>query len=234
MGCRWCDTAGSQRRRDTFVVRGRRRRIESNPVDAETAAGAILDIAAEAAPVTTASLTGGEPLEQPGFVTALARRLSAAGLRIYLETNGIHAGALDSILPYVDVLAMDVKLPSAVGSELWAQHADFLSRIKGTPFEPGRRTSGAAAKKKDVFVKVVVDDRSGAEEVEKAARLVAAASTAIPLVLQPEAGTITANTRPPGRTGDFWRFIEDCGRKAETILDNVRVIPQNHKILGMK
>jgi len=233
LGCRWCDTEESRRQTSSCYIRGRTPRIESNPLDAKTAAEAVLDIAAEASPVDTVSLTGGEPLEQCGFVAALARGLSSAGLKIYLETNGIHARALDVVMPYVDVLAMDIKLPSAVGAALWERHEAFLARIKRTPFEPGWNSPGAAPVKKDVFVKVVVDDQAEIKEVEKAARIVADANPAIPLILQPEGGTTLKHIRCPGG-GDFWEFVDTCAKRAQAVLENVRVIPQNHKILGIK
>lgn len=235
LGCRWCDTVESQRRPAGFVVAGRSSRVEPNPVDPDTAVRAVLDLAAQVSPVGTVSLTGGEPLEQPGFVAALAGRLSAAGFRVYLETNGIHASALDAVLPYVDVLAMDIKLPSAVDAALWTEHRAFLARIKGTPFEPRENKRGIAAARKDVFVKVVVDGVTKIEEVEEAARLVAAVNRAIPLILQPESGRLRTEIQAAGGAESaFVKFVGECAVRAEAILDHVRVIPQNHKILGIK
>ena len=130
LGCSWCDTKGDGELPKDFVVYGREKTVHTNPVDAGTAAGEILRVAREAGRIDTVSITGGEPLEQPEFVAELARLLAAAGKRVYLETNGIHARALKTVLPFVDTLAMDVKLPSATGAELWARHEAFLSCLE--------------------------------------------------------------------------------------------------------
>ena len=44
---------------------------------------------------TWVSLTGGEPLLQPSAVAALVDELSVRKRRIYLETHGLHAEALE-------------------------------------------------------------------------------------------------------------------------------------------
>lgn len=228
--CWWCDTVYSKVETVRFVVHepGGGKRALANPLDLDTVAADVEAFARAHDPIDAVSLTGGEPLEQAPFVTALARRLHEGGRRVYLETNGVHATALADILPYVDVVAMDIKLPSAVGVSLWDDHRRFLAVIRGTDFEPGRRAD------KSIFVKVVVDSRSHVDEIVEAAGLVAETSRAIPLILQPESGTLLSPRTPRENAALMMSHIEAGQREARRVLDTVRVMPQIHKILEVR
>lgn len=231
--CWWCDTVYSKVETPRFVVHDERsgkraKRALDNPLDLDTLSREVGDFVRANEPVDAVSLTGGEPLEQPRFVTALARRLHDAGLRVYLETNGVHADALADILPYIDVVAMDIKLPSAVGEALWDDHRRFLGVIRGTDFEPGRNAGRA------IFVKVVVDGRSCEAEIARAAQLIAEVSPAIPLILQPESGTLFLPRTPRETAVTMMATIEAGQRVARRVLDVVRVMPQVHKILKVR
>ncbi len=176
------------------------------------------------------SITGGEPLEQPEFVGAIARRLRGAGMRVYLETNGLHATALETLVQDVDVLAMDIKLPSAVGREVWEEHRAFLRVLPGTRF-------GARANVRDddvVFAKVVVDESATPDEVATAARIIAEADRRIPLILQPESGALLSTRTSRERARRLLETVFDAQRLALDVLDVVRVVPQCHRILGVR
>ncbi len=150
------------------------------------------------------SLTGGEPLLQADFLKELIPDLKGLGFRIYLETNGTLPAALRGIIKNVDFVAMDIKFPSATGRrDLWEKHRRFL------------RAAGNR-----VFVKVVVTGRTTAREIEKAALLVAGVDRKIPLVIQPASGQ---------RHKDLFEFQRIAGHS----LEDVRIIPQFHKILGI-
>lgn len=57
------------------------------------------------------TITGGEPMFQPDFTTALARAAKAAGLHVCLETCGYcKKEQLLSLLPFVDLFLYDIKL----------------------------------------------------------------------------------------------------------------------------
>lgn len=158
------------------------------------------------------SLTGGEPLLRWRFIRALAPLLRRAGLRLHLETNGTLPAALARVAGLVDVIAMDIKLPSSSGQAgLWAEHKKFL----------------AAAPEK-TFIKVVVTAETKMAELERAARLAAAVSRAVPFFIQP-ATAGPGGVRPPAK-----KSVAAARRYAAARLARVEVLPQQHPIWGLK
>ncbi|UCG50573.1 MAG: 7-carboxy-7-deazaguanine synthase QueE [Candidatus Latescibacterota bacterium] len=216
--CRWCDTVWSKERTDVCVVHGRETRELTNPVTAVEALDETLTLVRAGAPVKTVSITGGEPLEQPAFVADIARRLKDHGLRVYLETNGLEVGGLGSMGSHVDVVAMDIKLPSATGKDHWDVHRDFLGALPGV----------------EVFVKLVVEPITPFDEIEKAVRLIAGAGRDIPLVLQPESSAYLEGTRGARGRSALLEMIERAQRFGLEHVSDVRVIPQCHRLLNVR
>lgn len=215
LDCRFCDTparAAARARCEVEQTAGRRDFLaRANPLSAEDTAQAVLQLAGGDLPARRVSITGGEPLEQPDFVRSLAGAVRDGGLGTYLETNGTLPDALPRVLPFVDWVAMDVKLPSSSGCvPCWDRHRAFLE----------------AAVTARVFVKAVVTARTTPEDVHTAARLVASVDPRIALVLQPV--TPARRVRRPVRVAAM-RAHESAARK---VLDNVRIIPQVHGILA--
>ena len=112
--CRWCDTPEAlDCARDDC-------RIESPPRSG--------DFLTRANPVSIVqlnewlsshddpiiSLTGGEPLEQANFIAQWLPTLTKRRT-ILLETSGILVEALNNIIEHVDIISMDIKLPSSTG-----------------------------------------------------------------------------------------------------------------------
>lgn len=228
--CSWCDTVYSKVQTPRFVIHGHAdatARWRANPVALEDVLDDVVACARANAPVVTVSITGGEPLEQPEFVGALARGLRSRELRVYLETAGIHAAALRSVLDHVDVIAMDVKLPSATGVEHWDAHREFFSVLRGGGFDPAR---GGGA----LFVKVIVDLKATVAEIERAAALVASFSPRVPFVLQPESETMLSEKSTRDSRRALLQLIDAGARAASLRLDVVRVIPQTHKVLHVR
>ena len=55
------------------------------------------------------TISGGEPLLQPAFLTELLRRLKAEGMHTCIDTAGVGLGNYDSILENTDLVLYDVK-----------------------------------------------------------------------------------------------------------------------------
>jgi organic radical activating enzyme len=161
--------------------------------------------------ISTVSVTGGEPLTQAGFLRDLLPALRKNKYRVYLETAGVHAKNLASIISYVDVVAMDMKLPSAVGRTYWKEHKEFLK---------------VAAKK--AFVKIVIDSKSTLSEVRQAAHIIKSNSVQPLLVLQP-ATSIASRTRAPSS-----EQISAAYNLASSVLKRVLVMPQQHKLWSVR
>ncbi len=210
--CRYCDTpvaAGKHAHFEATPGKGDFRSVP-NPVSVRQVIPVLHKAAS--AHLHSWSLTGGEPLLYPVFIKELVSSAKPSEVKIYLETNGTLSEALTAIIDFIDIIAMDIKVPSTSGlPPLWTRHRQFLQ----------------VASRKNVFVKVVVAETTPEEEVEAAASLVASVAEDIPLILQPvsaPAGLRAVNTA---------HLLRLC-RRARAYLSDVRVIPQVHKVLGWR
>lgn len=208
LACDYCDTPASRSLGKTAMIEktpGKRDFFQlNNPVACDELAGfinSLLTIRHH-----SVSFTGGEPLCQAAMLANVAPLLQAP---VYLETNGTLCKQLSQVLPYVDFISMDIKLPSTTGRQCWQEHREFLQ----------------LAASKAVFVKIVVAGQSTLTELQQAFKLVAAVDPAIPVILQPV--TPLHGCRPV--TPEAMLSYQET---ALTLLDNVRVIPQTHKYMG--
>lgn len=152
------------------------------------------------------AVTGGEPLLQADFLQELCMKLKDAGKEIYLDTNGTLPDKLQQVLKYIDTIALDFKIPSATRlHQFWKKHEQCLK----------------VASTRDVFVKIIIDENISQDELDKTCAIIEKVDKSIPLVLQPVFGHTIPN-------------ILDMQRKILTRLDDVRIIPQIHKYLGLK
>lgn len=210
--CVYCDSPEARSRVARCVLNGPEgERYVDNPVDAAPIVAHVRALGEAHPGVHSVSITGGEPLEQPVFLHRLLPRLRSIGQPIYLETNGLEERACGEIAPLVDIVSLDVKLPSLCGG--------------GDHFAVYRRVLPLFAER-NCFVKIVVTDGVAEDEVERAARLVAGIDDSIPFVIQPAhpAGGIG-----PPRGETLIRF----SAAAAAHLCDVRVIPQCHHVLGV-
>lgn len=156
------------------------------------------------------SITGGEPLLHWRHLEEWLPELRKL-LPIYLETNGTLPKALAPLMPHLDYIGMDFKLPSASGiSPLWEEHRQFLE----------------IAAQKSVYVKLVVDQGTEDWEIVKSCELIAGVDRRIPLILQPM-------TLPDGAVAVGSLQTMKFQELAAMRLDEVRVIPQTHKFMGV-
>lgn len=163
-------------------------------------------------PVHSISLTGGEPLLCADYLKGLIPLLKDLNLVIYLETNGTLPQELRKVINLVDIIAMDMKLPSSTGlSPFWEEHREFLQ----------------VGKKRRIFVKTVLTRKTDGQDLEKVLRIIEGVDRGLPLVLQPV--TAMKGIGPP----DIKTLLELRERIGKR-LESVRIIPQIHKIMGVR
>ena len=210
VGCRFCDTPESLRPVARFAVRDAGEPVHGdNPVDPARAAAIVREVVGANAPVHAISITGGEPLEQVDFLSALLPRLRDH--RRLLETSGTLPDALSRVIDHVDIVSMDLKLPSVARTpDHFDHHRRFL----------------CAARAREVYIKVVVSDRVDADEWGRACALVAELAPRAPFIVQPETDRAGGLAIDAGRLTELARVASRHG------LDDVRVLPQVHKFLG--
>lgn len=209
VGCAHCDTPRAQAQLSRFKIHGYMEKAVDNPVSAAALAEDVIPLLRT---VPYVALTGGEPLEQPGFLLLLLERLGRAGKKVLLDSGGRHYQELEEVISYVDVVGADLKLPS----------------FSGGPWQPETsRRFIEIAQTRVCYVKVVVGDDTPASEVETAVQLVASINRRLPFVIQPR-----WDGKPP--TPQHCQFLIRTAIAAAAFLDDVRVIPQLHRVLGVK
>lgn len=164
------------------------------------------------------SFTGGEPLLQTKFLQQFLPQVKAAtGLPAYLETGGHLPVQLSQVLPYLDSVGMDMKLPSVSGESRWDAHRDFLQRC--------------AASQVEVFVKLILSHNTAPEELQYAGKLITAVDTEISVYLQPvtpieQPKSVTPIVPPTPEQVLAWQGL------MKEWVKQVRVIPQTHKLIN--
>lgn len=168
----------------------------------------------EHGPHSYVSLTGGEPLLYVSFLKSLLPKLKEHGFRIYLETNGILWKALDQVIEFADVVAMDLK-PASVTKErsFLKEHEIFL---KG-------------ALQKETFIKIVCSKEINLNEFSDLCRMVARVNSKVPVILQPISAEIEGHEDP-----ELMRLLNELQTLALGILSDARIVPRLHKILNIK
>jgi len=156
------------------------------------------------------SFTGGEPLLQKDFLKEVLVLNHSDRYCNYLETNGTLPDALEEVIDFVDIVAMDLKLPSSTGlNDFWQEHRRFLD----------------IAYRKDVFVKTVICQSTSEEDFRRALKLMKDHNKSVVLVLQPN-----SREDQDGLKEKLNRF-KSIAKEEDTV---VCVIPQIHKIAGVK
>ena len=165
-------------------------------------------------PHHSVSLTGGEPLLYADFLKVFLKLLKEKGLKAYLETNGTLPGELSKVIDLVDIIAMDFKLPSStLERPFWDEHRKFLK---------------LAAKNK-VFVKVILTPNTAVDDINKAISLLKEVDKSVAMILQP-ATPMKTGAEAVGKE----RLLEFLEMAAAKGLDNVRIVPQMHRLLKVK
>lgn len=156
------------------------------------------------------SFTGGEPLLQKDFLKKIFKLTHACGYKNYLETNGTLPDELEEVIEDVDIVAMDLKLPSSTGlRSYWHQHHRFLK----------------IASSKNAFLKAVVCEDTTQDDLKETVALIKEVDPSSILVLQPNSYECDVNLE-----NKINKFRDIC--LEEDIV--TCVIPQMHKIIGVK
>jgi organic radical activating enzyme len=175
--------------------------------------GAVEALEKKHGPHACVSLTGGEPLLYTDILKPLCRALKKRKLCVLLETSGVLWRDLSKVVGDCDIIAMDLKLASVT------KQCDFLE---------DHRKFLQIAKKKDVYVKVVISKRADACELDRHLRMVASVAPETPVFLQP--------MDRPGKSypdRSLMRHLNELQRIGARRLSDVRVGIQLHKILNI-
>lgn len=191
LSCRYCDTRSY-------------RFTEMTP------AQFLWELSAFSGRVPAVSFTGGEPLLQAEFLACVLPQVRQMGFAVYLETNGTLPQALEKVIEQVDVVAMDLKLPSSTGCRaFWEEHREFLKIASG----------------KEVFLKAIITGDTVERDIKQCCAVVSEVYPGGVLVLQPDAHGPSGALEPALR-----RMQAICAGSGVTSC----VIPQVHKLVGMR
>ena len=197
MHCVWCDTPAS-------IGDGKREYKELKLNELLAQVNSLYENA------RSVSITGGEPLLLKDFLKGFCSALRRQGKSVYLDTNGTLPDALKEIIKDIDIIAMDIKLPTSTQQRpFWTQHREFLK----------------VASRKEVFIKAVISINTHLGEVLKAAKLVASIDPEIVFILQPNYFDMKK-----GIMEDCLRYQKLCAK----ILNDVRILPQVHKFMKLR
>lgn len=216
LSCPYCDTKYALEKVSTCLVERkpgtREFDIYPNPLGVEEFLDLLSHLLGKRGIHRSIFLTGGEPLLWSQFLALFlpqAKRIFR--LPITLETNGTLPSELSNILPWIDIVSMDYKLPSTIsGKDYSEEHKEFLNLVK----------------KKDSFIKLVITSSVDVEELRKAFRIIKDIGD-FPIIIQPV--TPSGGIKPP--TEPMLLKMQEIGKEFFKI---VRVVPQMHKLMAAR
>ena len=226
--CRYCDTefALVAEKRARIWLGWRRGEPEltvENPITAQQVVEWVLQASGHGNLANWVSFTGGEPLLQAEFLAELGAMLEELGFRILLETEGGLPDRLEKVLPFVDAVAADIKLPSTTGEPLdWVDAERLLRLVAEAPVQ--------------ACVKIVVTTDIDESEFARAIELLAQLQTSqndfrklcpMALILQPVTPARFV-TETPGT-----ELLLRLASLAQQKLSDVRIVPQVHKLMQL-
>ncbi|MBK9384778.1 MAG: 7-carboxy-7-deazaguanine synthase QueE [Planctomycetes bacterium] len=212
--CLYCDTPQGLEAPAGWIAHLEPERRGTNPVSAEAVAELVRAFDARWGATRTISVTGGEPLAQPDFLAELLPRWHQQR-RVHLETAGVHPAALERIAAHVDHVSMDWKLASTMERGRYDErHAAFLDVV--------------VARGLDACVKIVITPAVTDAELSAALELVLARAPRLAIFLQPATPARSIDRGPSAERMDA------LARLALAQGASVRVLPQVHKLLGIR
>lgn len=157
--------------------------------------------------IPSLALTGGEPLEQVDFIEEWLKTLDRR-TEILLETDGIEVEALKRVIDRIDMVSLDIKIPSATKeAACWERHDEFIQTAITRP----------------AYAKVVFDEQMTIEEIEHVGELIGCYPT-LTFIFQPVS---------PLQKRDMPKIFSIFQRFSAKTPNQVRLIPQVHKFLSI-
>jgi 7-carboxy-7-deazaguanine synthase len=213
--CQYCDTPESLVRVPRCEVSypsGGEETI-SNPIGVAALAAIVARFLAEDPGIARIALTGGEPMVQHRFITAWLRQEPPAR-GCLLETAATLSSGLEDLLPHLDTVSADIKLPSNSGeAPLWDRHREFFIKCS------------VASR---IYVKMPVCDATDDDEVRVGARLARELLPGALLYLQP----ITDPDGGAWRLGTSRMLALVAAAAAEA--PRAVLLPQMHKMMAIR
>lgn len=163
--------------------------------------------------------SGGEPLAQPEFTSALFERSQDAGIHTVLDTCGeCTVGALQSVLPHTDLVLFDLKLMDPLTHKAWTgrSNARILRNLEQVV------ASGVPAVVRVPLIPGITDTEDNLRAI---GRHVQALGTALKVNLLPYHRLGTGKYEMLDREVPLadLRPQEDCGIRSQRILDSLGI-----------
>lgn len=162
------------------------------------------------------TLTGGEPILYTGFLKQfLPLFKKQRGHKIYLETNGTLPASFRQVSDYIDIIAMDFKLPSSTGNlgSLWSTYQRFI----------------AAVSCKDLIIKTVITDLTTIDDIKRMSWVLDRMDRNFMVVLQPVTPVGELVAEPDEEMISYFKeyIKKETGRE-------VSILGQMHKCVGIR
>ncbi len=197
LNCKWCDTSHARDKHSPGVHQYTSEELWHEIEDIWMGCHSVV-------------LTGGEPLLQADFLLDFLPILKVHRIPVFLETNGTLTDELKKVVEDIDIVAMDLKLPSSTGmAPLWDEHVRFLRTAWG----------------KDIFIKVVIANNTVMEDIIQAVEMISHGDPSMPFFLQPNSFDIDSGVM--ARCMEFQNYCLNY-------LSDVRIIPQMHKFMKIQ
>ncbi|MGB2600614.1 MAG: 7-carboxy-7-deazaguanine synthase QueE [Candidatus Omnitrophota bacterium] len=162
------------------------------------------------------ALTGGEPLLHANFLKRFLPVFKKHRKHpIYLETNGTLPGELKKVIEHVDIVAMDIKLPSSARNreDFTEVHEEFAK----------------IALEKKLIIKAVITDSTTMDDIKRMKSVIKGLAGNFKVVLQP---VTPVNDMVQEPDAEMLRYFKGYLKK-ETDRD-VMILGQVHQHLGIK
>lgn len=159
------------------------------------------------------SITGGEPLQHYQLLKEMLPMLKGTRKGIFLETNGTLYDELKQIIEHVDIISMDIKLPSTAKiSPRWDAHREFIKvAVNNNTY---------------FYIKLVVSDQTPMDELRLVWGLIRDYAPGVTVIIQPVTPYNGIGCPSIGQLLD-WQL------QAMDYIDDVRIISQTHRAVGM-